>query len=118
MDSPPPYSKVCSSPSGVGKVSSNASVGSASSRTFTPMLPPIYGPYPVEMDCCKSRILTNTATSIGALVWIICMLCFFLGGCGLICFFFCWVPFFIEDCKDIVHTCPSCNIYLGKYSRL
>nr|CAD2129702.1 unnamed protein product [Meloidogyne enterolobii] len=47
MDSPPPYSKVCSSPSGVGKVSSNASVGSpnfsggsASSRTFTPILPP------------------------------------------------------------------------------
>uniref|UniRef100_A0A915NZX6 Uncharacterized protein n=1 Tax=Meloidogyne floridensis TaxID=298350 RepID=A0A915NZX6_9BILA len=92
MDSPPPYSKVCSNPSGVGKVSSNASVGSpnfsggsASSRTFTPMLPPRFGPNPVEMDwlffiffyfliykfspSCKSHILTNIATTPGALPW-------------------------------------------------
>uniref|UniRef100_A0A914MJ88 LITAF domain-containing protein n=1 Tax=Meloidogyne incognita TaxID=6306 RepID=A0A914MJ88_MELIC len=127
MDSPPPYSKVCSNPSGVGKVSSNASVGSpnfsggsASSRTFTPILPPRLGPNPVEMDCpsCKSHILTNIATTPGALAWIICMLCFFTGWVGFFCCFLCWVPFCIEDCMDVVHTCPSCNVYLGKYSRL
>nr|CAD2201358.1 unnamed protein product [Meloidogyne enterolobii] len=126
--SPPPYSGVCSSPSGVGKVSSNASVGSpnfsggsASSRTFTPILPPRLGPNPVEMDCpnCESRIFTNTTTKDGALAWIVCVSCFLTGVCFFgICWFFCWVPFCIEDCMDVVHSCPSCNTRLGKYSRL
>ena len=38
-------------------------------------------------------------------------------------FFSCWlgcclIPFCIDTCKDVIHTCPNCRAPLGKFNRL
>jgi len=40
-----------------------------------------------------------------------CVLCFRCWLCSCI-------PFCVDDCKDIVHTCPSCGFVLGRHRRL
>jgi len=36
--------------------------------------------------------------------------------------FSCWlcacIPFCVDDCKDVIHTCPSCGVVLGRHRRL
>jgi len=29
-----------------------------------------------------------------------------------------FIPFCVDDCKDAVHTCPSCNVVVGRHRRL
>jgi len=41
--------------------------------------------------------------------------------CAVMCYR-CWIcafiPFCVDDCKDVIHTCPNCGVVLGCHRRL
>ena len=65
---------------------------------------------PMSMTCpnCHSQILTSVSYEEGTLTWILCLVLFFFTG---IC---CFIPFLVNDCKNAIHQCPSCNRQLGR----
>ncbi|KAE9549493.1 hypothetical protein FO519_007289 [Halicephalobus sp. NKZ332] len=81
---------------------------------------PLYGPYPVETDCryCNAHIVTHVQKVAGALPWIIMGICFVLGFFLLIPWCICCIPFCIDSCLDVLHTCPNCKRALGRFSRI
>ncbi|ESO06655.1 hypothetical protein HELRODRAFT_64675 [Helobdella robusta] len=72
--------------------------------------------YPYNTTCpsCNAPILTAAEYKSGALTWIICVV-LTLVGCFLGC---CLIPFCINSTKDVVHTCPRCNIVVGQHKRI
>ena len=64
-------------------------------------------------DSCKNHVMTNVSYKIGKLtvvsVGALCLL-----GCAAGC---CLVPFLWKRFRDVVHSCPNCQIKLGKYQR-
>ena len=70
---------------------------------------------PVRMQCpaCQADIMTAVGYDLGLLVWLLCGI-MFLFGLWLCCF----IPFCIDQCKDVTHTCPNCQHVVGKYNRL
>eukprot|EP00794_Sanderia_malayensis_P010801 gene10801-11955_t len=75
-----------------------------------------FGLRPVSTTCCycQSRITTNTQFVEGALTYMlvagICMT-------GLVCGC-CLLPFYWDNCKDLIHSCPVCGASLGYYNRV
>ncbi|XP_005460585.1 lipopolysaccharide-induced tumor necrosis factor-alpha factor homolog [Oreochromis niloticus] len=69
---------------------------------------------PGQMKCphCQTEVVTKTEYKIGILTWLIFGLLLFMG---------CWpcyvIPFFVKECKDVEHSCPTCNsvIHIHKY---
>ncbi|EDO37753.1 predicted protein [Nematostella vectensis] len=63
---------------------------------------------------CQTHIVTATTYRYGALTWLlsggICLLGGWLGCC--------LIPFCLDGCKDVIHTCPNCQAQLGVYRRL
>lgn len=80
----------------------------------------LFGPYPVEMDCpyCHNHIVSHTMKVPGVLPWIIMAICFVLGFFLLIPWCLCCLPFCIDSCLDVLHTCPSCKRLVGRFARL
>lgn len=70
---------------------------------------------PVRMQCpaCRADIVTALNYDTGMLAWILCGV-MFIFGFWLCCF----IPFCVDACKDVTHTCPNCQHVVGKYSRL
>ncbi|PAA92246.1 hypothetical protein BOX15_Mlig024054g1, partial [Macrostomum lignano] len=71
---------------------------------------------PVNTVCqfCNQQIITCIRFQDGLLTYLACVgIC--LIGCDLGC---CLIPFCLDSCKDVVHTCPNCNHKLGKFSRV
>uniref|UniRef100_A0A0R3RVN6 LITAF domain-containing protein n=1 Tax=Elaeophora elaphi TaxID=1147741 RepID=A0A0R3RVN6_9BILA len=81
---------------------------------------PIFGPNPIETDCpyCQAHVVTSIQRIIGALPWIIMGICFLLGFFLLIPWCICCIPFYMDDCRDVVHSCPSCKRTLGRFTRV
>ncbi|XP_069125512.1 LITAF domain-containing protein-like [Argopecten irradians] len=78
--------------------------------------PMIFRESPVSMSCsfCQAQIVTTTTYTTGTLAWLICGILILLGlwlGC-------CLIPFCLNGCKDVVHTCPNCRQQVGKYNRM
>ncbi|XP_006814666.1 lipopolysaccharide-induced tumor necrosis factor-alpha factor homolog [Saccoglossus kowalevskii] len=71
---------------------------------------------PVAMTCpyCQKSIVSETSFEVGTCAWIACAICCFV-GCDAGC---CLIPFCMDDFKDCVHRCPSCQSVLGKCSRM
>ncbi|KAI6233048.1 LITAF domain-containing protein [Aphelenchoides fujianensis] len=77
-------------------------------------------PFPVSMSCpyCNKFIVTNCAMVAGTLPWILLAICFVLGFFLVIPWCLCCVPFCIDSCQDVVHSCPSCKRMVGRFTRL
>lgn len=89
-------------------------------NTVVVVAPTVTVPGPVrnvafETMCtnCHRQVVTNVSYETGGLTWLIF---------AILCFVGCWlcacIPFCVDDCKDVVHTCPSCGFVLGHYRRL
>ena len=68
---------------------------------------------PIWTTCpnCKAEIVTTTRKSTSTFQCLVAgLLCCFYPCC------FC-IPFFKDDWKDVLHTCPKCNYVIGKYKK-
>ena len=73
----------------------------------------IAGLDPIWTTCpnCKAEIVTTTRKSTSTFQCLVAgLLCCFYPCC------FC-IPFFKDDWKDVLHTCPKCNYVIGKYKK-
>jgi len=86
----------------------------AGGAAVVPVGPVMCGSTPMSMACphCRASIVTTTHYEVGGMTWLMCMLLFIFTGC---CF---WIAFIIDDCKDVVHTCPNCRAVVGRYNRM
>ncbi|KAH9489202.1 hypothetical protein Btru_045595 [Bulinus truncatus] len=69
---------------------------------------------PVRTSCphCHADIVTATHFESGTFSWVICIiLC--LVGCDLGC---CLIPFCMEGCQDVIHTCPNCRQHIARWN--
>ncbi|XP_076073539.1 uncharacterized protein LOC143045110 isoform X3 [Mytilus galloprovincialis] len=63
---------------------------------------------------CRAQVITATQYETGTFAWIICLvLC--IVGCDLGC---CFIPFCVDGCKDVIHTCPSCRQVISRWNRM
>ncbi|KAI1696070.1 LITAF-like zinc ribbon domain-containing protein [Ditylenchus destructor] len=73
------------------------------------------GPYPSTLWCpqCYKRVKSNVEHHAGRLTWALA---------GTLCISHCWccspLPFYMDKYKDVIHTCPNCNAYLGRYKHI
>lgn len=71
---------------------------------------------PVHTRCphCQAEVVTATLYETGTFTWIVCLiLC--LVGCDLGC---CLIPFCVDGCKDVIHSCPNCRQQIARWSRM
>ncbi|CAG8596587.1 11990_t:CDS:2 [Acaulospora morrowiae] len=73
-----------------------------------------YPDFPIKAQCpsCKKFVTTQIHHKNGKCVYALAM-----GLFGLTVVLF-WVPFFVDSCKDVSHSCPNCNVHLGTRHRL
>ena len=69
---------------------------------------PNYGDVPVRTLCpqCRKPVLTQVSHTVGLGTWLIALVLLLLPP-------LCFLPFFINACKDIEHKCPSCGNTIG-----
>lgn len=72
------------------------------------------GPMNITCPQCRQSVVTRTNYETGTLTWLICG-ALILFGCWLGC---CFIPFCVDGCKDVRHTCPNCNTTVGVYRRI
>lgn len=71
---------------------------------------------PVRTQCphCRADIVTATQYEAGTFSWLICViLC--LVGCQLGC---CLIPFCMDGCQDVIHSCPNCRQQISRWNRM
>ncbi|XP_063413490.1 cell death-inducing p53-target protein 1 homolog [Mytilus trossulus] len=81
----------------------------------TLVLQQTYRDSPVRTTCssCNADVMTAISFEVGTMAWIVAgCLCIF--GFWLCCF----IPFCVDGCKDVVHTCPNCNHMVGRFNRM
>ena len=73
---------------------------------------PEFDKEPVNITCahCNDNITTKTDTETSIVQWLACIGCCLI-GCDLGC---CFIPFCIDDLKTTTHSCPKCNLVVGK----
>lgn len=70
---------------------------------------------PVRVSCpsCRADVMTATTFETGTMTWLLV---------GILCIIGCWpcclIPFCVEGCKDVIHTCPNCQAQVGVYRRM
>ncbi|XP_065921914.1 lipopolysaccharide-induced tumor necrosis factor-alpha factor homolog [Magallana gigas] len=84
---------------------------------------PVFRDTPISMACpnCHDPIITKISFVTGSMTWIICRILLVFGYCNIVLVYdrcrlgCCLIPFYLEGCKDCVHTCPKCHKVVGKY---
>ncbi|RUS76342.1 hypothetical protein EGW08_015904 [Elysia chlorotica] len=71
---------------------------------------------PVRCTCphCRAEIVTATHFESGTFSWVMCVIICLL-GCAMGC---CLIPFCVEGCQDVIHTCPNCHQHIARWSRM
>ncbi|XP_005097356.1 cell death-inducing p53-target protein 1 homolog [Aplysia californica] len=71
---------------------------------------------PVRTCCphCRAEIVTATRFENGTFSWVVCFILCII-GCVLGC---CLIPFCVEGCQDVIHTCPNCHQHIARWSRM
>ncbi|NP_001139042.1 uncharacterized protein LOC559480 [Danio rerio] len=70
---------------------------------------------PGRITCphCLTEVITETEHVSGLMAWLIC---------GTLALFVCWlcccIPFCLDACKDVKHTCPNCRNIIRIYKRI
>ena len=79
-----------------------------------------FGQTPVGLRCpnCQKDVMTELVYESGTMVWIAVGIIFLLGLFVLFPLFLIWIPFLVDDFKDITHTCPNCCYVFGRYKRI
>ena len=79
-----------------------------------------FGQTPVRLRCpnCQKVVVTELVYESGTMVWIAVGIIFLLGLFVLFPLFLIWIPFLVDDFKDITHTCPNCCYVFGRYKRI
>ena len=91
--------------------------------SYPPPPPPVImaahqlGRFPTPCTCpkCHENIVTVTTMEHGTATWLLCLFIFLLGG-GILCL--CFIPFCINDMKDVHHSCPKCYHKIGVNTRM
>ncbi|XP_062581008.1 cell death-inducing p53-target protein 1 homolog isoform X2 [Saccostrea cucullata] len=70
---------------------------------------------PVHTRCphCQAEVVTATSYETGTFAWIICLVLCLVG-----CWPCCLIPFCVDGCKDVIHSCPNCHQTMGRYNRM
>ena len=70
------------------------------------------GPDPMWATCpnCDEEVLTTTEKSV--LEYFQMLAAFGICALGCICCFY--IPFCMDDWKNVLHTCPNCNYAIGR----
>ncbi|KAL7845435.1 hypothetical protein AOLI_G00236270 [Acnodon oligacanthus] len=70
---------------------------------------------PGQLKCmyCQHNVVTVTRFINGSLVWTI-----FGALCVTFIWPFCLIPFFVNGCKDVEHSCPNCHNIISVYRRM
>merc|ERR1711872_536107 len=74
---------------------------------------PAFGEGPVTITCssCQKSITTRTDTEISQMGMVLAIVLCVLG-----CWPCCLIPCCVDSMKTTTHTCPSCNIVVGKFT--
>ncbi|XP_065161900.1 lipopolysaccharide-induced tumor necrosis factor-alpha factor homolog [Atheta coriaria] len=122
MDPPPAYMQ--QPPPLMPPSYSQAMAGSIPLNPYTPVEPfqngprimttvvPL-GPEQTRMICphCQTDIYTTRKVKPKPAAYLSCAL-IFMFGCFLGC---CLIPFCMNSCRSVSHSCPNCGRHLGKY---
>merc|ERR1711971_656581 len=71
-----------------------------------------FGKQPVTTTCtnCNLQVTTVVREGTGTFQYVVA---------GVLCFVGCWpcclIPFCVNDWQDVTHSCPNCNLVLGRH---
>ena len=76
----------------------------------------IFTKYPILVTCpfCRQVVHTKPITKVGTTAWSAAFV-LSLVGCCLGC---CFLPFCINDFKDVYHVCPNCSCTIDVFKKL